>query len=87
MRNLLGKLAKLSDAKTARFSSWDVSGRNGDAWGFEAGETKVLADIKGPGAITHIWMTQRDHYREALLKITFDDAPAPSVLCPLGDFQ
>jgi hypothetical protein len=46
----------------------------------------VLADIKGPGAITHIWMTQRDHYRECLLKITWDNASRPSVLVPLGDF-
>jgi hypothetical protein len=31
-------------------------------------------------------MTQGNHYRECLLKITFDDAAQPSVLCPLGDF-
>jgi len=52
----------------------------------EAGETKVLADIKGPGCITHIWMTQRHHYRECLLRITWDNAKAPSVIAPLGDF-
>ncbi|MHA1681631.1 MAG: glycoside hydrolase family 172 protein [Promethearchaeota archaeon] len=67
-------------------SSWDVSGRNDDAWRIEAGETRTLADIKGPGAITHIWMTQGNHYREVLLKITWDNAPEPSILCPLGDF-
>jgi hypothetical protein len=31
-------------------------------------------------------MTQRNHYRECLLRITFDNAESPSVLCPLGDF-
>jgi hypothetical protein len=31
-------------------------------------------------------MTQGRHYRECLLRITWDDAKAPSVLCPLGDF-
>ena len=31
-------------------------------------------------------MTQRVHYRECLIKITFDNARLPSVLCPLGDF-
>lgn len=31
-------------------------------------------------------MTQGHHYRECLLKITWDDAKHPSVLAPLGDF-
>jgi hypothetical protein len=31
-------------------------------------------------------MTQHEHYRECLLKITYDDASSPSVLVPLGDF-
>jgi len=43
----------------------------------------VLADIKGPGVITHLWMAQPNHYRECLLKITWDDAKYPSVLVPL----
>ncbi|MHA1792550.1 MAG: glycoside hydrolase family 172 protein [Promethearchaeota archaeon] len=79
-------LAQLRNAKTLRNSSWDVSGRNADYWVLEPGETRVLADIKGPGAITHLWMTQSNHYREVLLKITWDDADYPSVFCPLGDF-
>ena len=79
-------LARLYTRKTGRFSSWDTSGRNNDAWTIPAGETAVLADIQGPACITHIWMTQPNHYRECLLKITFDNADAPSVLCPLGDF-
>jgi len=79
-------LAQIKDAKTGRCSSYDRTGRNGDSWTIEAGETKVLADIRGPGAITHIWMTQGNHYRECLLKITWDNAKSPSVLVPLGDF-
>jgi len=31
-------------------------------------------------------MTQPNHYRECLIRITWDDAKFPSVLCPLGDF-
>jgi hypothetical protein len=31
-------------------------------------------------------MTQSQHYRECLLRITWDDAKHPSVLVPLGDF-
>ena len=83
---MLNQLTRISAAKTARCSSWDTTGRNADAWRIEPGETRVLADIKGPGCITHIWMTQGNHYRECLLKITWDDARSPSVLCPLGDF-
>jgi hypothetical protein len=83
---MLHKLTRIRKGKTGRFSSWDTTGRNQDYWLIPAGESRVLADIEGPGVITHIWMTQREHYRECLLKITWDDAPAPSVLVPLGDF-
>ncbi|MEW6755326.1 MAG: glycoside hydrolase family 172 protein [Candidatus Latescibacterota bacterium] len=83
---MLDQLTRLSSARTARFSSYDVSGRNADAWRIEPGETRVLADIEGPGCITHIWMTQGNHYRECLLRLTWDDAGSPSVVCPLGDF-
>jgi len=79
-------LAQIKDAKTGRCSSWNKTGRNGDCWCIPAGKSKVLADIRGPGIITHIWMTQGRHYRECLLKITWDNAKYPSILCPLGDF-
>ena len=84
---MLIELARIHDRKTGRASSWDTTGRNKDAWTIPAGETAVLADIRGPACITHLWMTQRNHYRECLLKITFDNADQPSVLCPLGDFS
>ena len=80
------ELARIHNRKTGRASSWDTSGRNHDAWTIPPGESAVLADIQGPACITHIWMTQRHHYRECLLKITYDNAEQPSVLCPLGDF-
>lgn len=83
---MITDLSRISNGKTARCSSWDTSGRNHDSWIIPAGESRVLADIKGPGMITHIWMTQRIHYRECLLKITWDNAKYPSVLVPLGDF-
>ncbi len=82
----MSELWKLGSGRTGRASSWDVSGRNSDFWVLEPGERRVLADITGCGAITHIWMTQNGHYRECVLRITWDDAKAPSVLCPLGDF-
>jgi len=85
-QSTLDNLAVIRPGRSGRTSSWDTTGRNGDAWSIEPGETRVLADIDGPGMITHIWMTQGNHYRECLLKITWDNARYPSVLCPLGDF-
>ena len=84
--NLLRNLSVIRNDKTGRSASWDTSGRNSDNWSIDPGESKIIADIDGPGAITHIWMTQKEHYREILLKITWDNARQPSVLCPLGDF-
>ena len=79
-------LATLAGGRTGRVSSWDTSGRNQDRWLLAPGETRVLADLEGPGVLTHFWFTQRNHYRECLLRITWDDAASPSVLVPLGDF-
>ncbi|HEX2035265.1 MAG TPA: glycoside hydrolase family 172 protein [Chloroflexota bacterium] len=99
MDGIFGALTRARDARSARFSSWDHSGRNQDAWLIEAGQTVTMADIEGPGCITHIWMTQScrrlyadrlvddpDYYRKVLLKIYWDDQEHPSVLVPLGDF-
>ena len=51
-----------------------------------AGETFVLADIAGPGAVQHIWMTPTGHWRFSILRLYWDDADTPSVECPVGDF-
>ena len=83
---MMTDIARIKRGRTRRFSSWDTTGRNADAWTIAPGEARVLADIEGPGCITHIWMTQGNHYRECLLRITWDDARSPSVVCPLGDF-
>jgi hypothetical protein len=52
----------------------------------EAGEERVLADIKGSGAIQQIWMTPTGHWRYSILRIYWDDSSTPSVECPVGDF-
>ncbi|MEJ5296758.1 MAG: glycoside hydrolase family 172 protein [Armatimonadota bacterium] len=52
----------------------------------EPGETRVLADIEGPGAIQQIWMTPTGHWRFSILRIYWDDQEQPSVECPVGDF-
>lgn len=82
----LKHLPCLTSGRTLRASSWDRSGRNADSWRLQPGEARVLADLRGPGRITHLWMTQGNHYRECLLRVTWDNAAKPSILCPLGDF-
>ena len=47
-------LAQIRNARAGRCSSWETNGRNSDAWWVEPGETVVLADITGPGAIKPI---------------------------------
>ena len=50
------------------------------------GETFTIADIDGPGAIQHIWMTPTGNWRYSILRIYWDDETEPSVECPVGDF-
>jgi len=53
----------------------------------DAGQTAVLADIKGQGAIKHIWMTDNAKAgRLFILRIFFDGQQRPAVECPLSDF-
>jgi hypothetical protein len=86
-------LARLRSYTPARISSADTSGGNDDgnmAHPLRPGVTKVIADIRGPGVITHIWMTvnsrERFHLKKLVLRMIWDDEPTPSVEVPLGDF-
>ena len=83
---LLSSLTRVKEARSARLSSWDRTGRNADSWMIEPGEVRVLGEIEGSGCINHIWMTQGKGYRKVLLRLYWDDEEHPSVLCPLGDF-
>ena len=51
-----------------------------------AGETFVMADVKGEGAIQQIWLTPAGTWRLAILRIYWDGETEPSVECPVGDF-
>ncbi|PYV09180.1 MAG: hypothetical protein DMG23_11615 [Acidobacteria bacterium] len=54
------------------------------------GETVVLADLEGPGIVTHIWVTVADNEyawpRLLRLRVYYDGHKTPSVDVPLGDF-
>lgn len=71
---------------------------NWDNFRVDPGETHVLMDEKGPGVITHIWMTflgpephpwapqGSANHQEMLLRMYWDDNPRPAVEAPVGDF-
>lgn len=60
----------------------------------QAGQEVVLADLKGPGVIRHIWMTVAEStsptgpnlLRNLILECYWDGEGTPSVCAPLGDF-
>lgn len=58
MTSPLQSLTTARNARSGRVSSWDQRGRNQDYWVTGPGRSRVLADLEGPGQITHIWMTQ-----------------------------
>jgi len=54
----------------------------------KAKSTFTLAEIEGPGAIQHIWLTPAplDRTRWNILRFYWDGETEPSIECPLGDF-
>jgi hypothetical protein len=54
------------------------------------GETTVLADLEGPGVVSHLWITvAASEYgwpRLLRLRVFYDGSDVPSVDAPLGDF-
>ena len=87
------------ETSTARLPSGDFDpNSNRDNSNVKPGQTKVLADLKGPGEITHIWMTflgpephpwakqGAANHQEMLLRVFWDDRPQPDVEAPVGDF-
>jgi hypothetical protein len=49
-------------------------------------ETYTMAEITGPGAIQHIWMTPTGSWRYSILRFYWDDEKEPSIEVPVGDF-
>ncbi len=90
--NPLAGLEKLKDYETMRASSCDSDWHNGnaDSRPIEPGATLMLANLKGPGMITHFWNTiahQAPFYSRLMtLRIYWDGEKNPSVECPIGDF-
>lgn len=52
-----------------------------------ARETVTIAEIAGPGAIQHIWLTVAPvWWRRLIIRFYWDDETEPSIEVPLGDF-
>jgi hypothetical protein len=73
-----------------RISSADPTGGNADFRTIEPGDTLTLVDEKGPGLISHIWVTigsdEPYHLKKLVLRMYWDDEREPSVETPIGDF-
>ena len=72
-------------ASTQRVSSFDRDWEDGNIDGkkFEPGQTRVLADLEGPGRITHIWCSafgyERGLPRSVVLRIFWDGSEQAAV--------
>lgn len=89
-RSFLDHLTIAQASTSGRASSWDRTGGNDDRFHIAPGENRELADITGPGKITHIWMTIECSVpmalRKAVVRMYWDNAEKPAVNVPLGDF-
>ncbi len=83
-------LFKLQEKSSHRESSWDKRGGNNDAIRIGPQKTKVLADLEGPGIINHIYISMilpnPLDFRNAIIRMYWDEEEIPSVEVPLGDF-
>nr|MBP7561280.1 DUF2961 domain-containing protein [Armatimonadota bacterium] len=88
----LDGLETLRSFEAQRASSSDPNWRDGNADNrpIPPGETLTLAELEGPGRISHIWFTiahDVPYYSRLLtLRIYWDGEEHPSVECPIGDF-
>ncbi len=77
------------NCRRGRSSSFDTAGGNADSWPLKPGETRVIADLEGPGLINHIWFTiygEPQYHRKMLFRAFWDGESSPSIDCPVGDF-
>ena len=90
--NLTGEPGKGSMATLENGSARNNARDLGQGWKvnpyvqIKAGETFTMADISGPGAVQHIWMTPTGNWRFSILRVYWDDEKEPSIEVPVGDF-
>ncbi len=89
VQDLLSQLGQHQNYTSKRISSYDRTGGNRDRLSIEPGKTAVLAEINGPAAIHHIWVTisaEPFYGRKIILRLYWDGEASPSVEAPIGDF-
>jgi hypothetical protein len=90
--NLTGEKGRGGMATLGEGSAAEAARDLGQGWkvnpyiNIESKETFVLAEIDGPGAIQHIWMTPAGTWRYSILRFYWDDETEPSAEVPVGDF-
>jgi Protein of unknown function (DUF2961) len=90
----IASLAILRTYRAGRSSSWDRTGGNNDfVPENKPGDLITIADIRGPGQITHMWIavnptpdTSPDFLKHIVLRAFWDGEENPSIESPLGDF-
>jgi hypothetical protein len=50
------------------------------------GETFTIAEMEGPGAVQHIWMTPTGNWQFSIIRFYWDDEKTPSIEVPIGAF-
>jgi len=110
--DFMAELARPHDGRSMRATSTHKIGPDGkpdpngvpdpnsnrDNSSIQPGQKKILLDVKGPGVITHIWMTflgpephpwaknGSANHQEMLLHMYWDGNERPAVEAPVGDF-
>ena len=88
-----GGMARIEDKDKPNTANAYLAARNlGQGWkvnpfiNIAAMQTFTIAEIEGPGAIQHIWMTPTGNRRLSIIRVYWDNEKTPSIECPLGDF-
>lgn len=91
--DLLGSLAAPLPGRSRRISSNEQpnwSDGNFDMTRLAPGQAFAFPELRGPGAIQHIWFTSHaggvGELDAVTLRITWDDRPEPGVEVPVGSF-
>ncbi|MBT1704314.1 glycoside hydrolase family 172 protein [Chryseosolibacter indicus] len=83
---------KTDTARRNAANAWWAAQDLGKGWKvnpyieIKGGESFTIAEMEGPGAIQHIWMTPTGNWRFSIIRFYWDDEKTPSVEVPIGDF-
>lgn len=88
-----GGMAELKDADKRNVANAANEARDlGTGWKLNPfiiinpNETFTIAEMEGPGAIQHIWMTPTGNWQFSIIRFYWDDETTPSVEVPIGAF-